>query len=235
MNIQLSQEQKQILETEVEPIIARANALMIRTTDESLQAQEDLKEIKRRYKIIHEKFDPPVRAAHTAWKAAKDLYNFFTEPFVKAEEIVKRKVITFQDEVDRKRREEAARIEAKRQQEERERKAELERQAQAAEAKGKKEKAEALREKAEVYVAPPAFIAPEAPQAQGTAFKKTWKGEVTDLRALLGAIFNEKAPLNLILINQSALNAYAKAAKNSMPLPGVRFFEESNMAVTTGK
>jgi len=232
-NISLSKDQQEFLDREISPKVASANALQIKSSQDSLGAQEVLKEIKTVAKRVYEKFHAPVESAHAAWKAAKDLENFFMGPFEEAEAIIKRKVVTFQQEIERVQREEANRIEAKRLQEERVRKEELERQAKAAEAKGNAEKAKALRDNAEAYVAPVTFVPPPTAQASGTAFKKTWKAEVTDLPALLKSISEGRAPLGIVSINEGALNAYAKAVKGTMPVPGLKFFEESGMAVRT--
>jgi phage-related minor tail protein len=229
----LSTEQQEIMEREVNPTVETATALVVKSPETSLQAQEFLKHIKTTAKRVYEKFHPPVEAAHAAWKAAKDLENFFMTPFEEAERIIKRKVVAFQQEIEQRQREEAARIEAQRAQEERLRKEELQRQADAAAAKGKAEKAEALRAKAEEYVAPPVFVPPVVSQASGTAFKKTWKAEVTDLPAFLKAVAEGRAPLGVISINESALNAYAKGVKGTMAVPGLRFFEATSLAVST--
>ena len=226
-------EQEQTLTQEINPVVERAHALVIRTSDESLDAQENLKENKSAQKKIKEFFKPMKDAAKAAHQSICDRENTFLEPLEAAEEITKRKVVTFQQEIEQKRREEAARIEAKRQEEERKRREELQRQADAAAAKGKAEKAEALRAAAEEYVAPPVFQAPEPVQAQGTAFKKTWKAEVTDLPLFLKAVAEGRAPLGVISINEAALNAYAKGVKGSMAVPGLRFYEETSMAVRT--
>ena len=231
--MELTLEQKNVLEHEVNPTVETATALIVRTSDDSLAAQEVLRQIKTTAKRVYEKFHAPVEAAHVAWKAAKDLENFFMKPFEEAEAIIKRKVVTFQQEIEQKRREEAARLEAKRQEEERKRREELQRQADAAAAKGKAEKAEALRSAAEEYVAPPVFQAPEPVQATGTAFKKTWKASVTDLPLFLKAVAEGRAPLGVISINEASLNSYAKGVKGSMAVPGLRFYEETSMAVRT--
>ncbi len=231
--IDLSREQREVLEKEVNPIVQTAGALVIKTSSDSLEAQEILKEIKLRAKQIHEKFDPPVRAAHESWKRVKELYNFFTEPFSDAEVIIKRKIIVFEAAEQKKRDDAAKAAEAKRQEDERKRQEEIRRQAAEAEAKGKTEKAESLREKAETYVAPPVFMAPEPVQAQGTSFKKTWIAEVTDLPTLLKSIAEGRAPLGIISINQSALNQYAKGVKGTMPVPGLKFSERTDMSVRT--
>ena|SRR3990167_4473720 len=228
--LELTTEQKQLVETEVTPIVEAANALVVKTSEQSFNAQNLVKELKRRRAMMHGRFDPPVRAGHLAWKAAKDLYNFFINPYDEAETIVKRKIVTYESEQERKRQEEARLAEAKRQEEERKRREELERQAKAAEEKGRTEKAEALREKAETVVAPPVFTPPPPPRAGGTSFPKTWKGEVTNIMDLLKAIVEGKAPVTLIEINQSAINAAAKTYKNTMTIPGLKFTEVTDMS-----
>ena len=227
----LTQEQQDLMDKEISPIVELAESLTIKTQDDSNRAQTNLKEIKRRRAMIHEKFDPPVRAAHKAWQAAKSLYNYFVNPFDEAETIIKRKVVTFESEQGRRRQEEARIAEAKRQEAERKEREKLEAQAKAAEEKGKSEKAEALREKAENVTIAPAFTPPAAPKVEGASFKKVWKGEVTDLLALCKAIAEGRAPANLISINQTALNAFAKGVKDTMAVPGLKFFEDTEMAV----
>lgn len=228
--LELTTEQKELVATEVTPIVEKANALIVRTSEDSFNAQTLVKELKRRRAMIHEKFDPPVRLAHAAHLAAKSLYNFFVNPFDEAETIIKRKVISYEDQARRKREEEARLAEAKRQEQERLRREELERQARAAEEKGKLEKAEALREKAEAVVSPPVFAPPEPPKAEGTGFKKVWRGKVTDFSVMLTSIQQGKLPPTLLTVNQSVLDSLAKAHKNTLTIPGVEFVEETIMS-----
>lgn len=229
--MQLEKDQQEVFQKEVQPIVNYANALTIKTQEDSTAAQEGLKELKRRKIMVHEKFDPPVRAAHVTWKLAKDLYNFFVNPFDEAETIIKRKVVTFESEAQRKRDEEARIAEAKRQADERKRREEIERQAKAAEEKGKTEKAEALREKAETFVAAPIFTPPPSPKVQGTSFRSTWKAEVTDIKSLCQSILDGKLPVDAITPNYSVLNKLAGAYKNTSSIPGVKFSEEKTMSV----
>jgi len=229
----LTIEQEKNLQAEVNPMIQGANELVVRTPDQSLAAQELLKAIKGRVKKVEVFFAEMKETAHKHWKSICAKESMFLDPLDEAERIIKRKVVTFQQEIERKQREEAAKIEAKRQEEERVRKEELQRQAEAAAAKGKAEKAEALRAKAEEYVAPPVFVPPVQAQASGTAFKKVWAAEVTDLPTLLKSIAEGRVPLGLVAINESALQAYARGVKGTMVVPGLKFFEKTIMAVRT--
>jgi len=225
--------EKQTLEDQVKPaaIIKYANALEVRSEEASLSAQETLVEIARRKKLVKEKLDPIREQTHRAWKSVMELINSFTHPLDSADQIIRRKVTGYQQELDRKAREAAVKDEAKRQEEERKRTDELERQAKAAEAKGKIEKAEAIREAKETYVAPIVFTPPPAPKEKGINFKKVWKGTVVDLKALCLAIGEGKASPNMVSVNQSSINAHAKANKDAWPIPGVVFEESTEMAV----
>ena len=69
--------------------------------------------------------------------------------------------------------------------------------------------------------------------SKGNALKKTWVGEVTSIDKLAKAIASGMAPSSLIQINQSALNAYAKAVKGGVDLPGVKFYEKASLSVRT--
>jgi len=230
--IQLSQEQKALMEREVSPIVQRAKDLEIRTADDSQRAQVSIQDIKRRAKAIHEKFDPPVRAAHAAWKASKDLYNFFMTPFQDAEALIKRKVVTFEADQERKRQVEARKAEAKRLEEERRQREVKEAQARKAAAAGKIEKADALMEEAEAVVVAPVFVPPDPEMVKGTVLRETWKAEVTDMSLLCEAIGKRNGvPANFVLPNPTALSAYARAVKDTVEVPGVRFFKETNLSV----
>jgi hypothetical protein len=227
----IEQESQELMLKEVNPIVQEATALVVQDQEESTHAQGILQEIKRRAKVIAERMERPVRAAYEAWKAVKELENGLLKPLAEAESIIKRKVIAFENVQSIKREEEQRRAQAKADEEARKEREKLEAQAKKAEEKGKSEKAEALRAQAEVVHAAPVFTPPAPAKVQGTAFKKVWRAEVTDLKALCGAVADGKAPLNLVSINPSAMNALARGVKNTMPVAGLRFFEDTDMAV----
>jgi len=227
---ELTIEQKQILEHDINPIVKYAKETLIKTVDDSAKAQENIIEIKRRRKVVHEKFDPPVRAAHVAWKKAKDLYNFFVNPFDECETILKRKVITFEDNEQRKREEDQRIAEAKRLEAERKEREILDAKAKKAEEAGKPEKAEALREQSTEVAVQPTYVPPPPSGVKGTSFKSVWKAEVIDLKTLCRAIADSQASPNLVIPNQTALNQKAKSDRDTMPIAGVRFYEDKVMS-----
>lgn len=77
-------------------------------------------------------------------------------------------------------------------------------------------------------------IAPEAafvkPVAAGLSTRKKWKARVTDMMALLKFITERPEYINLLEINQTALNQLAVAQKNAMAIAGVETYEEGIVA-----
>ena len=85
-------------------------------------------------------------------------------------------------------------------------------------------KVEAKEEQAAAVVAPVVHVAPVAPATSGVSTVKRWKARVTDM---------DKVPRQFLLPNQTALDAYARAVKGAMPVPGVEFYQEESMSVRT--
>lgn len=117
---------------------------------------------------------------------------------------------------------------AREQAEAEERRAQLENEAQAAVEEGR------LSDAAELQLQRDATGAVEkAHRAAGTQARFTWVAEVTDLDALVRAVAdNAMLPSNLLQVNQSALNAFARATAGKATVPGVRFVEKPVLAST---
>lgn len=92
------------------------------------------------------------------------------------------------------------------------------------EEEGKDEEAEELIEKP-VVVAPVAID--NKPKATGISTKKIWKARVVDLRVLVQAIADDKAPLMLIAVSEPALNEMARAMGADMNVPGVEAYQKT--------
>ena len=230
MSSTLLQETKE-LEKEVDSVTKFATSLEIRTQDESLGAQGLLKEIKTRAKKVTDFFADMKASTYDAWKSVVAKEKAFLDPLAAAERTIKQKVVVFEDIARRKRDEEIRVAQAKAEEEARKEREKLEAKAVKAAEKGQNERSDALKEQAASVVAAPVFTHPEPVQAKGTAFKVTWKAEVTDLPTLLKSIAEGRAPLGLISVNESALNAYARGVKGTMPVPGLKFFEEKSLSV----
>ncbi len=60
------------------------------------------------------------------------------------------------------------------------------------------------------------------PKVEGLSATIRWSGEVTDINALVHAVAEGKAPIDLLQINTAELNRLAKALRSTMNVPGVR-------------
>ncbi|OGS35277.1 MAG: hypothetical protein A2293_08020 [Elusimicrobia bacterium RIFOXYB2_FULL_49_7] len=211
------------VEKPVNDTVAQANAIVVVDTETRLAAAEFLKVIKGMQKQVSDTFDPIVAKANAAWKEACNQRSKYLDPLKTAETALKNKAIAYDTEIERKAREEQARLEAKARTEEERKRKELEERARKAEAAGKAAKAEELRQKAEeVHVEAPTVQAPSVNVA-GQSTREDWYAEVTDMMALVKAIADGKAPLTFIAPDMTVLNKQAKSMKNTWSYPGVAF------------
>ncbi len=224
-------EEKETLEKEGGPLVVFANELVIKTHEDNIEAQNTVAKIKAIKKRILGIFQPIKDAQHKAWRVTCDTINALSDPLDSAEKTLKKKVTTYTVVEEQKREKAAELLEAKRKDDERKRQEELEERAKKAEDKGKVEKAETLREQKEVEAPPPPAYLPPAPeQAKGTSFRSVWKADVTSVKDLCKAVADGTASVNLVLPNTPALNAFAKATKGGVKIPGVRFYEDRIMS-----
>jgi hypothetical protein len=212
-------------------------------------AADELKAIKKAAKELEDKRVGITKPIDEAKKAVMDLFRRPLEILGEAETVLKRAMITYADEQEKIRREEQAKLDAI---------AKAERERLAAEAKAKQEEAERLAQAAQdsgdeqafaqaaqaaaeaqvmestvaVMTAPTATTA--AAKVSGISARGVWKAECTDKIALIKFIAQNDAFINLLDVNQSALNQLAKAMKQTLNLPGVRAYEERSLAATKG-
>ncbi len=199
----------------------------ISTPELAVAAADDLKAVKALAKQLEQKRTAITGPINQALREVNALFKPAKEWLSQAEQLLKGKLLAYQNEQDRIARELQAEADAlaKKEQEK------LDRRAAKAEAKGKAEKAEALRRVAETTTAP--VIESAAPKLSGIATRETWKAEVTDKALLLKHIVNERPDLlPLVEINQSALNAQARSLKNELDLPGVEVKKETSLAAS---
>lgn len=210
-----------------ERFLAVAQSYRITSPELYEAAAADLQEIKGKLKALEEKRIAITRPLNQALKAVNDLFRKPKELLEQAEALLKRAMGAYDQEQERRRREEQARLEAEARKE-RER---LEAQARKAEEKGQLEKAEALRESATSIIAPLVSPVAKAPKVSGIATRGLWKARVTDKAALVRHIVAERPDLlTLIEIDSSALGALARSQKSALSLPGVEVYEEKVLA-----
>ncbi len=221
----------ELIESEAGQALENAKGFKITNQATYDQAAGFIKALKSLQKKVEDTFKPIVSKAHAAWKEAKDQENKHLKPLQEAEQIVKRASIDWYEAEEKKRLEKERAEEAKAKAAEEKRRKELNEQADNWDAKGNAEKAEERREAAEqVYVAPKP-VTPTAQKAEGQAIKTVWTAELIDLASLVAAVAEGKASSNFISANMVELNKQAKATKDTMEVPGVRFVGRKEMAV----
>jgi type IV secretory pathway VirB10-like protein len=248
------------IRAEVAPVVERAASMVIVTPNDYAAAGEVCKSVNRMIRVVGERFDPAVDQAYQAHRAATALRASFLDPLKSAKKIISDKQLVWSREQEAIRLKEQARLQAEaderarkerekaeaaaRLQREREaqaqrdaeearkraaaatneaerRKAQAEAERRQAEANAAAAKAEAREEAAAAVVAPVVTVASTAPVVKGQSIRKTWKAVVVDAALV---------PREWLVVNDQALQAFAKATKGACPVAGVTFIEETGLS-----
>lgn len=194
----------------------QAKALRIINADTYQAACEFLKGIKALRSEIADTFEPHIKRAHESHRALLKEKADAEAPLAEAERIAKSALVVYDQEQERVRRAEQARIQAEvRRQEEERRLAE----AVALEAEGEQAEADALFE--EPITVPTIAVAPSTPKVAGISYRETWSANVNDLAKLVAYVAQHPQFANLLTPNMPALNAQARSLKGQMQIPGV--------------
>ena len=215
---------EQQLEQSAALVVKTAQGLTITNHDDFDRGNTLLKDIKTRMKQVKEYWKEPKAAADAAHKTLVAREAQMLKPLQEAESVIKKAMLAYNAEVERKRRE--AEAEARRKREEEVKR--MEALAAKAEEQGDDDAAEVLRDMAE-DTPMPEITAQAAPTAKGTSIRKTWKARVTDPN-LVPAYHDG---MELRSINMAALNNIAKWSGGEAKIPGVEFYQDSSMSVRT--
>jgi hypothetical protein len=192
-------------------LVIDARALVIATPEAYEFAAGKLQEVKGRRKSLDELRRSMTRPLDEAKAAIMDLFRTPSERLEQAEAALKRALVAFSDEQERKRRAEQARLEeAARKEREK-----LQRQAEAAAAKGRDEKAAELEVRASTVVAPIAQVA--APKVAGVSFRSVWRFEVVDPSLV---------PREYLMVDETKIGKVVAALKADTVIPGVKVRED---------
>ena len=188
---------------------------------------EELKSIKAKAAQLEDQRKTITKPLDDAKKAVMDLFRGPLDVLTKAEGILKGKLLTYQQEEQRKVRE--AQLAA-------ERAAQAERDRLAAEAaklaaEGRAGEAMVKQQVAEMIVAAPPAIA-EPPKVSGMSTRTSVEFEVVDLVQLVQHIAKHPELINLVAADSVKLRAYVKGLGMSTNLPGVRVFEKASLAAS---
>lgn len=203
-----------------------ANGIVIANDETYAVVADELKAIKSAQKQADEFFDPPIKQAYELHKMLVGRKKIITQPLADAESKAKSRMLGYTTEKQRKAEEERRRLQAIADAEaEKQRKSLL---AQAAKAK-KPETVEKYETLAAEVVAPTVAVAVEPPKVSGQSIRTTWKHQVADVDAFIKwAAENNR--IDLLLPNDKALAAYAKAMNERASIPGVKFYAEQTLA-----
>jgi hypothetical protein len=224
------QEEMNELETRAVTWPERARAMVITDAATYSAAAEALTGIKDLRREINEHHDPIIESAHRTHKLALAAKKKVSEPLEAAERIIKVSLVAYDEAEQRRAREEAERrlAEARRLEEE-------QRLADAldAEQAGDDELAEQIIAEPIIVAAP--HVAAEVPKVAGVSFRETWVGECTDIAELICHIAGVRTlahPEHIWFVqpNDKTISQQAKATRDRMKVPGIRFYARRDVA-----
>lgn len=219
--VNIKPEVKQKAES-TETTLQKAVDYVIESPEQYENATEFLKSVKRELKELEGHRTNITGPINESLKRINDFFRAPKDRLAKAEAALKRGIATYvriQEEAARKRQIEEQ--ERARKEEERKR-AQLEQRAKNWESKGRDEKADALRQEAELVQVQPQVVTPAAPKAQGISTSKRWKHRITDIN---------KLPREHMIPDDKKLARLAEASKGSIQVPGVEFYTEDVVSV----
>jgi len=195
-------------ESETALIIKEAQSLVVKTPDDYEIAGTIRMRLKGKIKDLDEKRKSITQPLDLAKKNIMALFNPIIDRLNEGVTVIDRGTLAFEEEQERKARE----AQAKAEEEARKAREKAEAKARELEAQGKTERAAAMQEKAESFVAP--VITANIPKVAGQGTREVWTAKVVDFR---------KLPDSWKLPNQSALNKHAQNTKGKVSIPGVVF------------
>jgi hypothetical protein len=197
----VSKESKEVAKVQesINTVVTKMEAMSVQTDEEVKQASEFLRKIKQSEKVVHEVFDPQVKALHEPYKAKTDERKGYLDQLSKAERVVKRMIGDYQTE-QRRIREEQAR---------KEREAEEERRLAAAIDTGHEEVLDRP-----VTSAKP----PEPEKLEGVYTTAVWKYEVLD---------KQKVNAQFLTVDEKKVGQLVRSMKDEAAAllgPGIRVY-----------
>lgn len=196
----------------VDSLVESVDTFAVANADDYAAGAEVLKTIKGLASDVEAQRKKITAPLDQAKKEVMDLFRPFTNALTDAEGKIKRRLIGWKSEQDRIAREEQRKAD-ERARKERER---LEVQARAAAEAGRAERAETLRQRAEVVVsAPPTTV---APKVSGISERTAWKFEIVDA---------SKVPDKYKTIDEKKIGGVVRALKGDTDIPGIRVYEEA--------
>lgn len=240
MSLELVPNSKDSLQAEAQTWAGKAAGLRIIDAESCVNASHFLRSIKGLRADIQRWFEPHVEAAmetkrkaEAARKALTDEQARMEAPLVTAENQVKRALLAWETEQEERRRagERALQEEAQRRAEAEtlEAAAALEKEAVATGDAGLLQEAHDILE--QPIDTPVVVVKPLMPKVQGVTYRDNWKAhDQVDIRALARAVADGLVATTLLHPNMTALNQMARATQGTQKVPGVRFYNDRQIA-----
>lgn len=203
------------LKANVPSLVETARALVVKDDKTNQQAADYINTIRTMRKQVKETFAASVEQAKVAYDTIRKLRDSFDTPLGETELALRNRMSSYISAENARREAEAEAI----------------RKAQEKEIKKLEKKAEKT---GTAFVPPPpAPVMPAKVQVAGMGSRTNYKARVVDMMALVKAVAAGKEKLELLLPNESALNALAKIQAKTGPLmAGVEVYGET---VTIGR
>ena len=176
-----------------------------------------------------EYWSPLKKTAYDSWQAINAKFNEGDKPLEQAEHAVKSSIRMWDDKqvaLERERQRKAQEEAEAKEREERLQAAVVAEQAGASE-----EEVESIFDAPVAVVAAP--VAPVYQRASGVSVRENWKAHVTDIKKLCLAVAKGQVSPEYVTPNMTALNARARADKQTMQIPGCIAKNESIVAGRT--
>lgn len=218
----------------------KARALAITDAETCLNASYLLRSIKGVRADIQRWFAPHVEAAmdtkrkaEVARKALVDECDRTEAPLVAAEGVLKAALLKWERDQEARRIDEERRLQAL---------AQTEAEARTLEAAAAMEleangDADMLAEAADILAqpieAPAVHVATTVPKVQGVTYRDAWKAHPdVDIKKLAAAVASGAVPVTFLSVNLTAINAFARATKGTQDVPGVRIYNDRQIAAS---
>lgn len=236
----LSVASKTDLERESATWADRARGLSITDNASCVQASHLLRSIKGLRTDIANWFAPHIdaametkRKAEAGRKGLVDEKDRMEAPLVEAEGVIKRTLLAWETEQECIRRDEERRLQA-----------EADRRAEAIALEGaaaleleanRTGNVEMLQEAHDILSqpteAPIVAVRPTMPKVQGVTYRDNWKAhDDVNIRVLAAAVVEGSVSTTFLTPNMTALNNFARATKGTQSVPGVKLFNDRQIA-----
>lgn len=214
-----------VAEASVAANAARAMAMSWEITDQDSYdlAAAELRAVKTRYKDLEAKRQELTVPLNQVLKGINSLFKPPMEGLEEVERILKRKMIGYTEEVERKR------LEAERAAAEAARLAEEEAKILAEDIGLEQDTGEAA-----ILAAAAAPVVEVVAKTEGISkIRVTVKARVTDKAALIAAVATRPDLIDILSVNESALNALAKALGHNLKIAGVETYDDKTISART--